>query len=231
VLVVNAANLVVKNSKINGRVWMDQDVDNGSSGHHSVSLTDTEVDSGYGDYPTICCGRYTLLRVNAHGGHNAAQCENNDTYCTITDSWLHGQLDGKSLGSNGWHLGGFLSDGSDNITLKHNTVACDHVAEGDGGCTGDINLIPNFAPVHGAQIDSNLMVANIDSAFCTYGGEKSTSQYPHSDHVVYSNNVFQRGTNSNCADYGPVTSFNVNGTGNQWTNNVWQNGGTVAPAN
>jgi hypothetical protein len=230
-LVVHAAGLVVTKSKINGQVWLDQDISGSSS--WSMSLTDTEVavpgPSHAQDVPAVCCGMYTLLRVNAHGGHNGAQCENGNRWCSITDSFLHGPYQPPSGDT---HLGGFLSDGSDNITLRHNTVWCDAaVNSSGGGCTGDINLIPNFAPVNGALIDSNLLGANVGSSFCTYGGEKSTSQFPHSNHVVYQNNVFQRGTNNQCADFGPVTHFDSTRPGNQWINNTWDNGGTVPPAN
>jgi hypothetical protein len=226
-LAIKAANVTVRNSKVNGGVWLDQDQPN--SAGWSMNVTDTEVDSGTQHVPTICCGMYTLTRVNAHGGQNGAQCENGNQYCTIVDSWLHGQY----LPDNEpWHLGGFLSDGSTNITLRHNTVVCDHPVNSlQEGCTGDINLIPNFAPIQGAQITRNLMGANVGSAFCTYGGEKSTSQFPHSDHVVYQDNIFQRGTNRKCADYGPVTGFATGNPGNQWVNNRWDDGATVPPAN
>jgi len=71
-----------------------------------------------------------------------------------------------------------------------------------GGCTGDINLIPHFGPLHGALIQGNLLGANIGSSFCTYGGAGVENP---ADHIVYKDNVFQRGTNGRCAAYGPVT--------------------------
>jgi hypothetical protein len=225
-LTVQAAHVTIKNSKVNTNIWLDQDMS--GSATWSMAVIDTEVDAGPHDIPAICCGKYTVTRVNAHGGHNGAQCENRDSYCTITDSYLHGQY--MPPGST-WHLGGFLSDGSDNITLTHNTIVCDHPVDHGEGCTGDINLIPNFAPVSGALIENNLLGANTGSAYCTFGGEKSTSPYPHSDHVVYRNNVFERGTNGRCADYGPVTFFNINNPGNEWVNNRWDSGELVAPVN
>jgi hypothetical protein len=101
----------------------------------------------------------------------------------------------------------------------------------DEGCTGDINLIPNFAVVSGVLIQHNLLGANLGSAYCTFGGEKSTSPYPHANNVTYRDNIFQRGSNGQCAAYGPVTDFNSTGTGNQWVNNSWDDGGQVPAAN
>src|SRR5262249_45924129 len=141
----------------------------------------------------------------------------------------HGQYQPQNVDS---HLGGFLSDGGKNISLIHNFIVCDPPANNvGGGCTGDINFIPNFAALPRALVQDKLRGANVGSSFCTYGGEKSTSPTPHSDHIVYKNNVFQRGSNKLCAAYGPVTGFNINGPGNQWINNRWDDGTNVPPDN
>ena len=116
------------------------------------------------------------------------------------------------------------------MTLRHNYVVCDQPVNSVGdGCTGDVNLIPNFAAINGALIEHNLLGANIGSSFCTYGGEKSTTPTPHSYKVVYRDNVFQRGPNGKCAAYGPLTDFNVANEGNQWTNNRWEDGILINP--
>jgi hypothetical protein len=226
-----ASGIVIKNSKVNGIVWLD--TDNSASTGWSFTLQDTEVAGGYRQLAAVCCGNSTVVRSNIHGGQTAVQCEETATHpCSVTDSWLHGQLDGPLKPNDTYHLGGFLSDGSSaGITLKHNTIVCDVTPNSGGGCTGDIQLIPNFAPISGATIQNNMLGANMGSAFCTYGGEKSTSATPHSDHIVYQDNVFQRGSNSQCAAYGPVTSFNTAGVGNVWTNNLWDDGAPVAPVN
>ena len=67
-----------------------------------------------------------------------------------------------------------------------------------------------------------------------YGG--STTGKPYSGDPTngtnqkFTNNVFQRGANRKCGSYGPVTSFNKNGTGNVWSGNVWDDGTSVASA-
>jgi PKD repeat protein len=232
-LVVQAANVTVTRSRINGLVMLDTDA--AGADNWSLTMTDVEVDAGVRQIGAICCGNLTLLRVNAHGGQTAVQCEEKSLRCQITDSWLHGQQlpDGAD-----WHLGGFLSDGTRGagcsgpwcIELVHNSVVCDHPVNNlDEGCTGDVNLIPNFAPMSKVRVFNNYLRANPDSAFCTYGGEKSTSPYPHADHVTYENNVFERGPNGICAAYGPVTDFEVTGTGNQWINNTWADDNTAVP--
>ena len=232
-LVIRAADVTVTKSKINGLVVLDTDAVGADD--WSLTMTDSEVDAGVRQIGAICCGNLTLLRVNAHGGQTAVQCEEISLHCRITDSWLHGQQLPDDVF---WHLGGFLSDGTRGsgcsgtwcIELVHNSVVCDHPMNNlDEGCSGDINLIPNFAPMSKVRVFDNYLRANTDSAYCTYGGEKSTSAFPHADNVTYQDNVFERGPNNTCAAYGPVTNFDVNGTGNQWIDNTWEDDGTAVP--
>ncbi len=224
---IKAANVMIKNSKVLGGVWLDTDIAGSSA--WSMTIQDSEVDVGAQQLASVLAGNMTVLRSNIHGGETAVQCEEKSVSCVVQDSYLHGQF---LPPDQPWHLGGFLSDGGGNHRLTHNYVVCDHPQNALGeGCSGDINLIPNFATASGIVIENNLLGANVDSAYCTYGGEKSTSPYPHGDHITYRNNIFQRGTNGLCAAYGPVTDFNVNGTGNVWTNNKWTDGTAVDPEN
>ncbi|HTJ39023.1 MAG TPA: PKD domain-containing protein [Dactylosporangium sp.] len=232
-LIIRASNVTITKSKVNGVIWLD--VDNPGADAWSLTMTDSEVDIGVRQIQAICCGNLTLLRVNAHGGETATACEEKSLHCSITDSWLHGQGMPEDVD---WHLGGFLSDGTRGagctgtwcIELVHNTVACDHPMNNlQGGCTGDINLIPNFATASRVRIANNYLVANTDLAFCTYGGDKTTSPFPKGDHISYENNVFQRGSNGLCGGYGPVTDFDDTSPGNVWTGNVWEDDGSTVP--
>jgi hypothetical protein len=226
-LSIQAANVMIKNSKVNGQVILDSDI--AGSSQWSFTLQDSEVDAGKVQMAAVGWGNLHVVRSNIHGGVTAVQCEEKSVSCLIEDSYLHGQY---IPDNQPWHLGGFLSDGGQNITIRHNFVVCDHAVNSvGGGCTGDINLIPNFAPINGALIEHNLLGANIGSAYCTYGGEKSGSTYPHSYNVVYRDNVFKRGSNGKCADYGPVTGFSSSNSGNQWINNVYEDGVIVPPEN
>jgi hypothetical protein len=219
--------VVVENSKVNGSIVLDTDREGSSA--WSLTLVDSEVDAGLRELAAVSTGNMTVVRSDIHGGITAVQCENNSVYCTVRDSYLHGQ---QMPADADWHLGGFLSDGGQNITLTHNYIVCDTPQSSiGGGCTGDVNLIPNFAPISGALIQGNFLGANPDAAFCTYGGEKPPSATPHSDHVVYKDNIFQRGPNGKCADYGPVNAFELANPGNQWIGNTWDDGTPVAPAN
>lgn len=228
-----AAVVTITNSLIHGHVRLD--TDSVGSSAWSLTLTDSEVDGEQIQEAAICCGNMDVLRANLHGGQTAGQCEETSDFCTITDSYLHGQY---LPPDQPWHLGGFLSDGTKGagctrtwcIELVHNYVICDHAMNALAeGCSGDINLIPNFNYMRKVRVHNNRLGANIDSSFCTYGGEKATSSFPNGDHITYTDNVFERGSNNNCAAFGPVNAFNSAEPTNVWTNNTWLNDGTTVP--
>jgi|GEM_PF-5938858 len=235
-LTIRARNVVIRDSSLQ-TVLMDQDDMHarGASGW-SFSITDSVVDAGTVDGPGVCCGNYQVTRTEMRGGHNGAQCENGADYCRLTDSWIHGQYE-PAGGQR--HLGGFLNDGGTPATLVHNTITCDARAENDeGGCTGDVNLIPNFGPIAFVTVQDNYLGANPDSAYCTYAGATpgDAGYAGQSSHIVYTGNVFghsasisdaaagQPSSTSRCAAYGPVTGFDPSAPGNVWSGNRYDNG-------
>jgi hypothetical protein len=233
---VRAAGVVIRNSKINGRIVVDTDTNQS----WSLSLTDSEVNAdGLGGVSAITNGNVSILRVNIHGGHNGLQCEEHASFCSVKDSWIHDQY--LAAGS-GDHLGGVASFGSSVsckgsnasgvpacLELVHNSIVCDAAPTSQGGgCTGDVNLLPQYGPLNGAIIQDNFMGANAGAAFCTFGGAKQS--YP-ATHIVYTGNVFERGSNNKCADYGPVTFFDSGATGNVWSGNTWDDGSAVKAMN
>lgn len=225
-LVVFAANVVISKSKIVGRVVLD--TDRPGSQKWSATLVDSEVDAGVVQLAAVSAGNMTILRANIHGGQTSVQCGELAVFCIVRDSWLHGQ---QIPAGADWHLGGFLSNGGRNVEITHNTVHCEPLPTGrDGGCTGDINLLGDFAPVSHVSITRNLLVANLGNSYCTYGGDAASKKFPHADNVVYRDNMFERGTNGMCGGYGPVSSFNDRGPGNVWENNRWDDGPLVTPA-
>jgi hypothetical protein len=224
-VIIRTTGVVINKSKIVGTINIDEDLPG------SASITDSEVTLGVGTK------NLTILRANIHGspvnGGTTLYCYTN---CDVRDSWIHSPI--IPAGAPDAHLGAFLANdngpngSTTNITLTHNTIHCDTPpTPEDGGCSGDINLFGDFGPITHVTIDGNWLGASTGISYCFYGGDSSTKPYPDADHVVFKNNVFERGTTGKCGAYGPVSGFDVNGVGNQWTNNTWSNGGTVPPEN
>jgi hypothetical protein len=58
-------------------------------------------------------------------------------------------------------------------------------------------------------------------SYCVYGGSTPGKRFD-ADHIVITNNVFQRGPTGQCAAFGPVDAFNPARPGNLWAGNVWE---------
>jgi hypothetical protein len=226
-LSIQAANVTIKRSKINGGVNLDTDRE--GAGGWSYTLTDSEVDAGVRQLPAVSYGNMTIVRSNIYGGQTSVQCGEKAKTCVVTDSWLHGQRMPDNVE---WHLGGFLSNGGTNVRIRHNRISCDPPENSvGGGCTGDLNLFGDFAKVSDVIADSNYFGANKANSYCLYAGDTRSKPYPNADHIVISNNVWQFGANKKCGAYGPVAGFNPNGPGNVWKNNTWEDGTPVQPEN
>jgi hypothetical protein len=223
---IQAKNVTISKSKINGTLTTTE------ASAFSFTLEDSEVNAGMWQGPAVLSTNMTIRRSNIHGGATAVTCAAN---CDIRDSWLHGQLIPSDVD---WHLGGFLANDTDgsgrsNVTLVHNTIVCDaRTNPVGGGCSGNVNLFPDFGPVSGVVIRNNYFGASVDISYCVYGGTSKGKAYESGVRdIVFEDNVFQRGKNRKCGGYGPVTSFNTGLPGNRWRNNVWEDGATVPPAN
>jgi hypothetical protein len=227
-IVVQAHNVQIINSVVNGPINTLEGTSN------SFAVINSQVNVTGGDDP-LSSTNITVLGANLNGGQTSMYCYAN---CYMEDSWVHGQGTGLA-DDQPWHLGGVLANdngndpgGYTNLTLIHNNIICDYpVNKADGGCSGDVNLFGDFGTITHVLIDHNLLGASTSLAYCTYGGDSTSKGYPHADHVVYTNNIFGRGSNNSCGAYGPATGFNSAGVGNVWTNNVWDNGGAVIPEN
>jgi hypothetical protein len=217
-LVIQTTGVVIEKSLVPG-VWSIY-----GDGASSVSITDSDVRAGSVSTAGIWGYNLTARRVDVTGGQHSFQCNNN---CEVTDSWLHDQYnpDGGSF-----HNNAFISNGGRNMVIRHNTLHCTSILNSnDGGCSGDLSLFGDFDPIDNVTIDNNYLRANNSSiSYCLYGGASDSKPY-QATNVKVTNNVFERGANRKCGVYGPVTSFDRNAAGNQWSGNVWDSGEAVNP--
>ncbi|MFI7491037.1 hypothetical protein ACIBXA_21895 [Micromonospora echinaurantiaca] len=218
-LVVKAANVVIRSSRVDGTIRLE-------GGSHSLRVEDSEVDGGRAYEHTIGFENLTVLRSEIRGGQTSVNCYRN---CLVQDSWLHGQYlpDGED-----WHLNAFLSNGGSDIRLVHNTLACDRRGNASGGgCTADVSIFGDFGPNANYTIRDNLFVASDQMSYCLYGGFDEKKQYgTQVSGIVVTGNVFERGGNGRCGSYGPVTSYARSAPGNEWRDNVWSDGKPLAPS-
>lgn len=233
-LAIHTSGVKISRSLVLGSIGDDE------TDTHSFTVTDSEVSAGAEQNPAVWHTNFTVLRSNIHGGQTAVACVD---LCNVRDSWLHGQVHDPSKADQ--HFGGFLSNGGGSADkpslIQHNTIACDvpesTVGGGISSCSGDVNLYGDFGGVKYYSFIDNLLVAPQNASqgtpsYCAYGG---TGKAGIPDHIVYQDNVFQRGLpgnggGSHCGWWGAATNFDVNLPGDIWTGNRYQDNGEIIPA-
>ena len=208
---ITARDVVITRSEIKGTVHVEP------SG--SVTITDSTVDGGTSPDSAVSQYNLTLRRVEVVGARASVGCAGN---CLVEDSWLHGQY--MPAGSD-WHGDGFLTNGGDDMVLRHNTLACDSRPTGAGGaCSAAVAAYGDFEPVTNLVVEGNFFAPS-PAGFCMYAGFDPGK--PHgraAAGIVVTDNVFARGSNGRCAAYGPVTAVAPTGRGNVFSGNTWDDG-------
>jgi len=217
-IVVKAARVVIRKSRITGTVKTEGDA-------NSLRIEDSDINGGQAFEHTVGFENVTVLRSDISGGQSSVNCYRN---CLIQDSYLHGQYvpEGED-----WHLNAFLSNGGSDIRLIGNTLACDRPTNSaGGGCTGNASIFGDFAPNTNYTIERNLFVASQEFSYCLYGGFDAKKEFGTAvRQIVVVDNVFERGANGKCGSFGAVTSYDASASGSRWQNNTWDDGKPVPP--
>ncbi len=229
---VLTSGLSITFSKVNGSI-NDEETD-----ARSYSITDSEIDGGINHNAAVWHTNLTALRDNIHGGITGVSCVDS---CHVEDSWLHGQRHDPNV--TGQHYGGFLSNGGGDVNhqslIRHNTIVCDadQVDPGTGdqnisSCSGDVNLFGDFGGVHYYTFDNNFLGAgtvNGHPSLCAYGGNSdvASGNKAPADHIVYTNNVFEKGPFGRCGFFGATGDFDMTRPGMVFTGNVFDDGTPV----
>ena len=222
-LTIQAANVTIRRSKINGVVSTDE-----NSTGYSFTISDTEVSAGNRVATGIGAVNFTATRVHVYGGSRSIHCWHD---CTVTDSYVHGQFRDNSgtAHESGMRMG-------QSATFRHNSILCDAPdVPPDAGCSADLTGYGDFGPVQNNTIDHNLFLAST-GGFCAYGGSSGGKPYSsQTNHITFTSNIFQRGTSPNdhgnytCAYYGAITDFSTSAPGNVWSGNKYDDGTVLLP--
>ena len=214
-LEIGGANVTVRNSKILGTITtLDEQFPKASLTLDSVTIDGHGVEGKSAEGTNITV-RHSEITGSASGGVCAS--------CTVEDSWFHDEwIPPTSLD----HMSAYRMDR--HTTLRHNTLSCDFDPTGmnpEAGCSAGLTGYPDFNAVEFNTVDRNLLVANAKSAFCAFGGSSNGKPFSGStNHIAFTDNVFQKGANGTCGSYGPITDFDRNAPGNVWSGNRWDDG-------
>lgn len=227
-MIVRASNLLITSSKINGSILVET-----PNVGYSFTINDSEIDAGniapgdQDDNSAIGKSNFIATRVSVYKGKRGVWCEYN---CTLQDSWVHDQAHDPSGVAH--ESGVRMGVGS---VIRHNSIWCNAPDyPPDAGCSANLTGYPDFSPIKNNTIERNLFVATTGGV-CAYGGAtpgKDFSNDPtNATNIVFKDNVFQHGSGGKCGYYFPITAFDSSRSGNVWTNNRWNDGTTLPPAN
>lgn len=197
-ITVRAANVVIKNSRINaGTAYWGIEIDSGSATIEDSEITGSAAGAVWGE-------NYTLLRNNIHDFHgDGMKLGDNDT---VQDNWIH---DATTQG--GQHCDGMqLEVGASNVVIRHNNVDPD-----EDGSNSAVFIKNDLGPnntVGPVIIDDNLLGGG---GFTLYVYKGSSGLKQGGVHVT-DNRFLQDGF------YGPVAT---NYTPAEWSGNVYDNNG------
>jgi hypothetical protein len=228
---VRAQNLIITNSKITGRVYLDDT----RCSTASFSISDSTVHVPYRGTRAFMYCNYTVTRVDASGGGSMAMCSS----CTIKDSYLHDPLEDPT----GHDHNSTVRIGP-NATIEHNMLWCnvrsiqstDGSGESSGCSANQTGYSHDGLPPHNSTMRRNFYAA-IPDGYCAYGGSTGGAGANQVHDIKYFENIFQRGSYGNdwqptkayiCGYYGPITSLD-NLPGNEFTGNTWDNGKPLSP--
>lgn len=229
--------VTIKNSLIKGVIHTD------APSYGPVVVSDTEVAvPGLSWWENI--GRYNVFvtRVNSHGSEGVVKCA---SYCSVSDSWVHGMhLGGEyhynAIGGNG------IEPADGYFDIHHNWASCgdwaswDKKPGDDAGCSAVIGFYGDFAPIRNVTINRNYLAGmtsgqSIPSAqdrqpaYCLNPGYYPGKPYPEPSKMVIKDNIFGRGSSGKCGVFGPANSLNPVGKpgDNVWDGNKFEDGEVI----
>jgi hypothetical protein len=215
-MLVYGRNLTIRNSIVRGPVMTN-------AAAASVTVEDSVIEAGTTSWAAVGGDNLVVRRSELTGGQHSVLCGSN---CLVEDSFLHDQWNDPAAA---FHNNAFISNGGRDIVVRHNTLWCTPADNGrGGGCTADLSLFGDFAPVRNVTVTGNRFRSTAGGYCGTFGHNPSKPFGRDPAGVAVTGNVFERGPGGRCAAYGPATSF-LAVAGNTWDGNTWDDGSPVTP--
>lgn len=218
-LIIRAANVMIKRSKINGTISSGTESKLG----YSFTVEDSEINAG--NFPGTAVGEvnFVVRRSHVYGGNRSSNCWVN---CELTDNYFHGQMTDPT---GVYHESG-VRMGAHGV-IQHNTIICDAPdVPPDGGCSASLTGYGDFAAVEDMLIKNNYFPGTT-GGYCAYGGSSKQKAFSNdTNNIRFIDNVFAHGNGSGkCGWWGSITDFDPSAPGNIWQNNTWTDGAKVTP--
>jgi len=214
-LVVRAANVTIRRSKVNGTI------DLGYGSASNVLIEDVEINGGNTVYAALGSANFTCRRCNIYGATMGVSGYN----FTIEDSWIH-----DLYGTGSVHSETILGY-SGNIVVRHNRLSGNYNADSgnfspsDGGMSSSVSFYTHgsWGPMNNVVFEKNRLNvgggARDYAGYCLYGGGSLNTN------STFRDNVFVRHPQSpaRCGYHGTAID-RPTGSGSIWANNTFEDG-------
>ena len=225
ILTIRAANVTITRSQINGGVNVPSDAPSSAS----FAISDSNVHVGDNLNTGLMRRNFSANRVDITGGRRSVYCMTN---CTVENSWAHQQ--GGDPGGDA-HFSGMRME--QYTTYRHNSITCEAERGPGTGCSAGLTGYGDFAPIQNDLIERNLFYRGSGggSTICAYGGssgDDGSKPYGHlAANIRFIGNRFVLDPDTgHCGNIETVLDFNASRPGNQWTDNLFDNGTPVSPS-
>jgi hypothetical protein len=220
----NDAHVTLIRCKVSGHIDCD--------GTTSFTAIDCDIDAGTWTNAAIGFNNLTLTRCNISGGITSANVTRNNL---IEDCYCHGQYV-DPVGST--HTGAISCFGNGgNLIVRRTTIWNDSVDNSfGGGPSGNFQLYGDNGPIDNVLVEYCYLPATAGGFSTSLGLNPGKPGGDNPTHIVFRHNIFGKNPNGKGGAFGTVTSWlddagnGTTGVGNQFYDNVWQDGsGTITP--
>jgi hypothetical protein len=209
-IIINANNVTIKNSKVEGRIQIRPP-------YTGLKVQRTEIAGPGTAWAAVTEGigyaNFTCEGCNIHGWGKGAMMDAN---VTISGSWIHDMPV-----ASGSHNEAILSLGGPNYTIVNNRLDSGSA----GNFTASLAFLNQWNSFTNTLVQGNLFNGG---GYCVYAGGEAAhnAQYPSSN-VRFLDNTFGTDANPKCGYYGAAVAWHSSGVGNQWSGNVMVDGTVV----
>lgn len=209
-IVINANNVTIKNSKVEGRIQIRPPFT-------GLKVQSTEIAGPGTAWAAVTEGigyaNFTCDRCDIHGWGKGAMMDAN---VTISNSWIHDMPV-----ASGSHNEAILSLGGPNYTIVNNRLD----SGGAGNFTASLAFLNQWNSFTNTLVKDNLFNGG---GYCVYaGGEAAHNSERPSSNVRFVDNTFGTDKNPKCGYYGAAIAWHGGGVGNVWSGNAMIDGTAV----
>lgn len=212
-VLIRAANVTVKNSRVTGRIDTGDANDYPGTVIQRVEIIGPYNSAADGGFPAVGYTGFTCDGCNVRGWGKGFGLVRD---VVVKNSWVHDIVVNGDPANGGSHNEAILSLGGSNFTITNNRLD----AGDEPNVSAALALYSQLEAYNNVLVQGNLFDGGGYCLYAGLGGSHGASN------TKFINNTFGTKYSPRCGWYGAAIAYDP-GNGNQWTGNVMQPGGAV----